>query len=61
MTRSTKLPDEIQDARWALADSCNEMKKLTRGAAMGTMDTALSVGTCRGGGRPSWPPNLLRG
>jgi len=39
-----QLPDELQDDRWALANSSNELKKLTRGAAMGTMDTALSVG-----------------
>ena len=40
-----QLPDELQDDRWALANSTNELKKLARGAAMGTMDTALSVGT----------------
>lgn len=39
-----RLPDELQDDRWALANSSNELKKLARGAAMGTMDTALSVG-----------------
>ncbi|KAL8831167.1 MAG: hypothetical protein Q9191_001009 [Dirinaria sp. TL-2023a] len=38
-----QLPDELQDDRWALANSSNELKKLARGAAMGTMDTALSV------------------
>ena len=38
-----ELPNELQDERWALANSCNEMKKLTRGATMGTMDVALSV------------------
>lgn len=37
-----QLPDELQDDRWALANSTNELKKLARGAAMGTMDTALS-------------------
>lgn len=39
-----KLPDKLQDDRWALANSSNELKKLARGAAMGTMDTALNVG-----------------
>ena len=39
-----QLPDELHDDRWALANSTNELKKLARGAAMGTMDTALSVG-----------------
>ena len=39
-----QLPDELQDDRWALANSTNELKKLARGAAMGTMDTAFSVG-----------------
>ena len=39
-----QLPDELQDDRWALANSSNDLKKLARGAAMGTMDTALSVG-----------------
>ncbi len=39
-----QLPDALQDDRLALANSSNEVKKLTRGAAMGTMDTALSVG-----------------
>ena len=38
-----QLPDELQDDRWGLANSCNELKKLARGAAMGTMDTALNV------------------
>lgn len=42
-----KRPDKLQDDRWALANSSNELKKLARGAAMGTMDTmdtALNVG-----------------
>jgi hypothetical protein len=39
-----QLPDQLQDERWSLANSTNELKKLVRGAAMGTMDTALSVG-----------------
>ena len=39
-----RLPDELQDDRWALANSSNELKKLARGAAMNTMDTTLSVG-----------------
>ena len=38
-----RLPNELQDNRWALANSSNALKKLTRGAAMGTMDTAVSV------------------
>lgn len=39
-----QLPDKLQDDRWALANSSNELKKLARGAAMGTIDTALNVG-----------------
>ena len=39
-----QLPDELQDDRWALANSSNELKKLSRGAAMGTIDLALNVG-----------------
>lgn len=40
-----RLPDELQDDRWALANSSNELKKIVRGAAMGTLDTAMSVGS----------------
>ena len=39
-----RLPDGLQDERWALANSSNELKKLVRGAGMGAMDTAFSVG-----------------
>ena len=39
-----QLPDELQDERWALANSSNGLKKLVRGATMGTLDTTLSVG-----------------
>ena len=49
-----QLPDVLQDERWALANSSNELKKLARGAAMGTVDTALSVG-----GLPLGSPLLL--
>ena len=45
-----QLRDELQDDRWALANSSNELKKLVRGAAMGTMDTALSVGVSSSSG-----------
>ena len=38
-----QLPNRLQDDRWALANSTNELKKLARGAAMGTMDTAFNV------------------
>lgn len=38
-----QLPDELKDDRWALANSTNELKKLARGAVMGTLDMALSV------------------
>jgi hypothetical protein len=39
-----KLPVELQDVRWSLANDSNDLKKLTRGAVMHTMDVTLSVG-----------------
>jgi hypothetical protein len=38
-----KLPDELQDERWALANDVSELKQLSRGAAQSTLDCALSV------------------
>ena len=38
-----QLPDELQDERWVLASSSNELKKLARGATFSTIDLALSV------------------
>ncbi|KAI1130877.1 O-methyltransferase-domain-containing protein [Nemania abortiva] len=37
-----KLPDGLQDERWALANDVNELKQLSRGAAQTTLDYALS-------------------
>ncbi|KAL8785195.1 MAG: hypothetical protein Q9195_008728 [Heterodermia aff. obscurata] len=37
-----RLPDELQEDRWALANSSHELKKLTRGAVMNTLDTIFS-------------------
>ena len=38
------LPVELQGVRWLLANDSNDLKKLTRGAAMHTMDVTLSEG-----------------
>ena len=39
-----RLPDELQDDRWALANASNDLKKLACGAAMNIMDMSFSVG-----------------
>lgn len=37
------LSEELQDERWALANSANEMKRLARGAETSMVDAALTV------------------
>ena len=38
------LPLDLQGVRWSLANDTNDLKKLTRGAVMHTMDITMSVG-----------------
>ncbi|KAI0538357.1 O-methyltransferase-domain-containing protein [Xylaria digitata] len=37
-----KLPDELQDERWALANDADKLKQLSRGAEQTTLDCALN-------------------